>query len=98
MSHSSFTLEDLKVKLHLQWVQTHSLYPNPPQEPLSDDLLRYLGKYKTLALAIDTEKARSEYIIAPILGELKLAHTEQLSLFSGIDFNVDQGLGLSWTL
>lgn len=95
MSYSNFTLDDLKYKLNLQLVQIQSLFPEPPQEALSDDLQRYLARYKALALAIDTEKARSEYIIAPMLGELKLAHFEQLSLFSGIDFSVDQALGLS---
>jgi hypothetical protein len=43
-----------------------------------------------LALAIDTEKARSEYIIAPLLGELRRTNPQWWSLFLEIAFNVDQ--------
>ncbi len=47
-----------------------------------------------LALAIHTEKARSEFIVAPILFELRKILKEQISFFSGITFNVDASLGL----
>lgn len=95
MSYSDFTIGDLKVKLGLKLVQDQSLFPVPPEQALSEDLKRWLARYKPLALAIDTEKARSEYIIAPLLGELKLAHYHQLSLFSGIEFTVDKEAGLN---
>ncbi len=95
MSYSDFTVDDLKQKLGLQLIEDQVLFPVPPEYPVSDDLRRYLAKYKPLALAIDTEKARSEYIIAPLLGELKLIHSQHLSLFSGIEFNVDKDAGLT---
>ena len=95
MSYSDFTLEDLKQKLGLQFIQDRQLFPAPPEYPLSDGLRQYLSLYKPLALAIDTEKARSEYIIAPLLGELKMLHRQQISLFSGIEFTVDKAQGLS---
>lgn len=47
-----------------------------------------------LALANNTEKARSEMIIAPILIELKRQLPNQMSLFSGAEFNIDEDLGL----
>ena len=95
MSYSDFTIDDLKVKLGLQLIEDQVLFPVPPEYPVSDDLRRYLTRHKPLALAIDTEKARSEYIIAPILAELKLTYPQSLSLFSGIDFNVDKEAGLT---
>ncbi|MEO1591448.1 MAG: hypothetical protein AAFU71_09175 [Cyanobacteria bacterium J06632_22] len=52
-----------------------------------------LHRFVPLAAAIDTEKARSEYIIAPILSKLA-TQNEQLSLFSGRNFNVDAEQGL----
>jgi len=58
------------------------------------ELAVILGKFIPLALAIDTPKARSELIIAPILAEFKLTMKE-ISLFSGIEFNVDKNLGLN---
>jgi hypothetical protein len=52
-----------------------------------------------LALAIDTEKARSELIVMPILVELKkqykLQNKSQISIFSGRDFTVDVSKGLN---
>lgn len=95
MSYSDFTIEDLKNKLGLRLIEDQVLFPAPPEHPVSDDLRRYLSKHKPLALAIDTEKARSEYIIAPLLAELKLTYPHSLSLFSGIDFNVDKNVGLT---
>jgi hypothetical protein len=95
MSYSDFTIDDLKQKLGLQFVQDEKLFPTPREHPLPDDFKHYLSRYKPLALAIDTEKARSEYIIAPLLAELKLSHPHELSLFSGIDFNVDKEAGLT---
>jgi hypothetical protein len=40
-----------------------------------------------LALAVNTEKARSETIISPVIIEIKNIFTEEISLFSGVDFN-----------
>lgn len=47
-----------------------------------------------MALAINTEKSRSEYIIAPILAEVRQQLLPNASLFSGILFSVDTSLGL----
>ncbi|WP_413163784.1 hypothetical protein ACL6C3_30155 [Capilliphycus salinus ALCB114379] len=47
-----------------------------------------------LALASNSEKARSEMIIAPLLIELRKQLNSQISLFSGIEFNVDEEQGL----
>jgi hypothetical protein len=48
-----------------------------------------------LALNIHTEKARSEMIIAPMLIEVRKILNRQISLFSGVEFNVDASLGLT---
>ena len=42
-----------------------------------------------LAVAIGTEKARSELIITDVLFELREHFNHRISLFSGVDFNVD---------
>lgn len=95
MSYSDFTIDDLKQKLGVKLIYDQALFPIPPEQAISDDLKRYLAKYKPLALSIDTEKARSEYIIAPLVGELQLSHRHAISLFSGIEFNVDKAAGLT---
>jgi len=47
------------------------------------------------ALAMNTEKARSELIIAPILLELRRQLQDKISLFSGTEFNIAPELGLN---
>ena len=48
-----------------------------------------------LAVAIGTEKARSELIVADVLVELREQFDHRISLFSGIDFNIDAEKGLT---
>jgi hypothetical protein len=48
-----------------------------------------------LAAAINTEKARSEFVIAPVLLELRRLHVGRLALFSGIELNADPEHGLT---
>jgi hypothetical protein len=57
-------------------------------------LIEALKRFVPLATAINTEKARSEYIIAPILSEIAFMNS-QLSLFSGRNFNADISRGLT---
>lgn len=48
-----------------------------------------------LALAVNTEKARSEFIIAPVLLELRRILGNGFGLFSGVEFSVDPARGLN---
>ncbi|MCI5149679.1 MAG: hypothetical protein D3916_09885, partial [Candidatus Electrothrix sp. MAN1_4] len=57
---------------------------------LDDGVRKRLDEYVPLALAVNTEKARSEFIIAYLLLELRTYLDSQVSLFSGIDFDVDK--------
>jgi hypothetical protein len=45
--------------------------------------------------ALGTEKAKSEYIVAPVLKELRRKNPDKFSSFSGYEFNVDSKLGLT---
>jgi len=95
MSYSDFTLESIKKKLRLRIHEQADWFANAPElQPgtlLSDTLTYNLP----LALAINTEKSRSELIIAPILVELRRQFESQISFFSGIEFNIDPTLGLN---
>ena len=51
--------------------------------------------YVPLALAIHTDKARSEFMIAPLLAEVLTHAPCPVSLFSGVDFTVAPEQGLS---
>jgi hypothetical protein len=48
-----------------------------------------------LASAIDNEKARSEFIVAPLLLRLKAALNNEISIFSGTELNIDKEKGLN---
>lgn len=51
---------------------------------------------QTLPLAsVGSEKARSELIISPILIEVRRIFNQEISIFSGEDFTVDELSGLN---
>ncbi|MBI2571113.1 MAG: hypothetical protein HYV63_29255 [Candidatus Schekmanbacteria bacterium] len=97
MSYSDFTLSDLKEKFNLTIEEEIHLFPDAtdvqPSELLNETLIENIP----LALAIHTEKARSELIITPVLVELRRKLRHRISLFSGISFDVDKELGLTGT-
>ncbi len=94
MAYNDFTLDTLMAQFSLQ-VQEESNY-FMPFAPLSmSDLLRQtLQENVPLALNISTEKARSEFIIAPVLLEVRRQLDHRISLFSGVEFNVNLEEGL----
>ncbi len=95
MSYSDFTLRRVKQDFNLTIVEETTFLPSTkPQQP-SPFLTHFLDKYLPLALALNTEKARSEMLICPILLEVKDIFQQQISLFSGNDFTVDQSVGLN---
>lgn len=93
MAYNKFTLDKVKREFQLTIEENTSLFPNPKPQPISDLLHQILARDMPLATAINTEKARSEMIVAPVLIELK--SQLDISLFSGIEFNVDRKRGLS---
>lgn len=95
MAYSQFTLEKIKTDLGYQIIETFGTFKDVPISVVSPFLTELLDKFMPLALSIDTEKARSEFIVAPILFELKSLSRNRVSLFSGREFNVDADLGLT---
>ncbi len=95
MPYSQFTLQDIKKKLQLSIYSEASLFPHVQEIKISDYLTTTLANFVPLALAINTEKARSEWIIAPILAEFRQLLNHKISLFSGVELNVDPSQGLN---
>jgi hypothetical protein len=96
MSYSEFTtLDKAKRAFSLIIEEDHNLFAEVEGLVLSDYLKQTLKEYLPLATAINTEKARSEFLIAPILAEVRRLANYQISLFSGTEFDVDQEKGLS---
>ncbi len=94
MAYSNFTLAKVKEEFGLTVNETQNLFANIQGVKPSDILNITLQEYISLATAIGTEKARSEFLIAPILSEARRQLNYQISLFSGVDFNVDFEKGL----
>ena len=95
MSYSQFNLENVQSELGIQIQDRWNLFSDIPPVNYSDLLTQLLAQYSPLAIAIGTEKSRSEFIIAPILFELKQQLSGQISLFSGKEFNVEPIRGLT---
>ncbi|BAZ11152.1 hypothetical protein NIES4071_29780 [Calothrix sp. NIES-4071] len=94
MSYSDFKDLDSLNSLGITTIESvQNLIFSEPIEP-SSFLIEALKRFVPLATAINTEKARSEYIIAPILSEIAFINS-QVSLFSGRNFNVDASRGLT---
>lgn len=94
MAYSNFTLAKVKEDFGLTVDETQNLFAEIEGVKPSDILRVTLQEYIPLATAIGTEKARSEFLIAPILTEVRRQLNYQISLFSGTDFNVDIEKGL----
>ena len=95
MSYSEFTnLTLVKKQFNLVLDETHNLFATVSEITISEKLAETLSENVPLALAIATEKARFELIIAPILVELRKLVHHQISLFSGVEFTMNEEKGL----
>ncbi len=95
MSYSSFTLAKVKQQFSLKVFEEWGLFAQVTPRQNSDLLDRILADNLPIALGSNSEKARSEMIIAPILVELQRQFQDRASLFSGVDFTVDESQGLN---
>ncbi|NEO35023.1 MAG: hypothetical protein F6J90_01360 [Moorea sp. SIOASIH] len=94
MSYSDFKSLDTLASLGIDMLEpVPSLIQADPISP-TNFLQEALKRFVPLATAINTEKARSEYLIAPILSEITVINP-RISLFSGKNFNVDPAQGLT---
>ncbi len=94
MAYNAFTLNDVKRQFGLEIHEEDHLFQDAQVVPVSPWLQETLREFAPLALAMSTEKARSEMIIAPILLEARRQKHETISLFSGMEFSVDAAQGL----
>ena len=95
MAYSDFKLSEIIQKFGLTLNEVSGLFGDTLEEECSDLLTTILKDNIDLAVAINTEKARSEMIISPILLEVRRKLNYEIRLFSGVDFNVDNQQGLN---
>jgi hypothetical protein len=63
--------------------------------PVRDSIAEVVREGVQLALANSTEKAKSEFIIAPVLLELRRVAGGRIALFSGVEWDADPARGLT---
>jgi len=71
MAYSDFNLSLVREAFGLVVEEPKSLFPNILPTQASDYLVTTLDENLALAIAINTEKARSEMVIAPVLLEVR---------------------------
>ncbi|MDJ0801076.1 MAG: hypothetical protein QNJ51_30435 [Calothrix sp. MO_167.B12] len=95
MSYSQFDIEKVQEDFGITIREPVGIFATTPGIDCSEYLKETLRFNAPIALAINSEKSRSEMIITPILLELKRLYPQKVSLFSGKDFNVDVEKGLN---
>jgi hypothetical protein len=95
MAYSDFTLTQVLRRFNLKHDDKTDLFSAVEATSIHPALQRTLNHNTRLALGASTEKARSEFIIAPILSELSLMADGKISVFSGSDFTVEPENGLN---
>lgn len=95
MSFSDFDLRTAVQTFGLTEVRDIDLFADvAPLEP-SEFLKTWLETFAPVALGVNSEKARSEFIIAPMLAETKLRATRFVNILPGVTFEVDKERGLT---
>ncbi len=95
MAYSNFTLETVRRTFKLEADEAADISSGIDPVVPGEHLSRILSRNVPLAVAIGTEKAKSEMIVTNVLVELREHFMRRISLFSGIDFNVDSEDGLT---
>ncbi len=94
MAFRDFTYPEVREELGLTLTDT-DLYSNVPSVEPSIDFTERMQLGVELALGTNTEKARSEFMIAPVLLEVHRLLNRRFGVFAGLEFNVDSSRGLN---
>lgn len=95
MSYSDFTLKRISDELNLDVVEDRDLFSDIREIQISEYLAATLNYNVPLAMAVGTEKVRSELIIANVLLEVRRISDNRISFFSGVNLDVDKERGLT---
>jgi len=97
MAYGDFDLRMARERLGVNLREDVDMFAATPDAEVTTRLREFLDEWSPAALAMNTEKARSEMIIAPILMEAVGLSGHRLNLFSGMVFDVDKERGLNGT-
>src|SRR5436190_19126678 len=94
MAFRDFTFPQVEHDLGLHLLDA-DLFSAVPPCPVRQVIAEVVQEGVQLALANSTEKAKSEFIIAPVLLELRRLAGGKIALFSGLEWDVDAARGLA---
>lgn len=94
MSFRDYSVDEVQQRLGLR-LQDAELFPAASPFAVSAEFAERVRYGVDLATSIDTEKAKSEFIIAPVLMELRRLTGDRFKLFSGVEWTVDPSRGLN---
>ncbi len=94
MAFQDFTFPQVEQALGLTLAEA-DLFAQVAVLPVRPDFVAQILEGANLAGAINTEKARSEFVIAPVLFELRRLHPGRFALFSGVELDADASRGLN---
>jgi hypothetical protein len=94
MSFKDFRFPNVGQDLGLHLLDA-DLFSSAPECPVRESIAEIVREGVQLALANSTEKAKSEFIIAPVLLELRRLGEGKIALFSGVQWDVDPARGLA---
>ena len=94
MAFRDFAFPDVQQQLGLS-LHDADLFATAPPMSVRPEFQAFLRDGVALAVANSTEKAKSEFIIAPVLLELRRTLGGRFSLFSGLEWDVDSNRGLN---
>ena len=92
MAYSDFTLSDLEEKFGVKHQRKRLQFNSKPIQP-SERLIFELEE--STEMPIKTEKAKSEWIVVPILKELRLFNQKFFTIYSGETLVGDKETGLT---
>jgi hypothetical protein len=97
VAYSDFTVRKVKQAFGITTIEGSSFFPALQAIVTSPMLTEFLEETLPLAVALPSEKAKSELLISPILVEVRKILKHEVSFFSGQEFTVDVELGLVGT-
>jgi hypothetical protein len=95
MAFGDFKYPAVVQQFGLTWQTVTDLFTTVPPVAPSPTFQEIAKRISRLAVVNNTEKARSEWMIAPLLGDFWARYNDQISLFSGADFEADASAKLN---
>lgn len=95
MAFGDFKYPDVLQQFGLTFDNAEDLFPTVVPVPPNPPLRQWLPITVPLASTLSSEKARSEFMIAPVLADFWSRYHGRIGLYSGMNFPADPDAGLA---